>query len=215
MMSDDVTGWVAGKIAATGEFEAIELTPEGFLSITSNRAGNFLLAVLGVKGVVERSHVEPIFAGKVKPEFVVNVPSKTKWGGSAIHRIHSENAAFGTLGEVSKAASSKSVGWYRNKGMEFFINAMIQHNNVRDVTYVYENVFFVGRKVGEPLTVAVIEAYNMSAEDVRNARAQLGAFDIVVKSSSYGSVTTNASEAARSMGAEALTFKELMVRLAK
>lgn len=214
-MSDDVIGWVAGKIAARGECQAIELTPEGFLSITSSGAGTFLLAVLGVKGVVERCHVEPIFAGKVKPDFVVNVPSKTKWGGSAIHHIHSEDAAFGTVGEVSKAARSKNVGWYRNKGMEFFINAMMQHKNVRDVSYVYENVFFVGRKVGESLTVAVIEAYNMSAEDVRNARAQLGAFDIIVKSSSYGSVTTNASEAARSMGAEALTFKELMVRLAK
>ncbi len=214
-MSDDVIGWVAGKIAATGEFETIDRTPEGFLSIRSNRAGNFLLAVLGVKGVVERFHVEPIFAGRVKPEFVVNVPSKTKWAGSAIHRIHLENAAFGTLGEISKAASSRIVGGYRNKGMEFFINAIMQHKNVRDVSYVYENVFFVSRKVGEPLTVAVIEAYNMSAEDVRNARAQLGAFDIVVKSNSYGSVTTNASDAAQSMGADAMTFKELMARLAK
>lgn len=214
-MSDDVIDWVAGKIDDTGEFEAINRTPEGFLSITSDRAGNFLLAVLGVKGVIERSHVQPIFAGKVKPEFVVNVPSKTKWGGSAIHRIHLENAAFGTLGEVSKAARGQNVGWYRNKGMEFFINAMMQHKNVIDVSYVFENVFFVKRKVGEPLTVAIIEAYNMSAEDVRNARTQLGAFDIVVKSSGYGSVTSNATEAALSMGAEALAFKELMVRLAR
>ena len=113
------------------------------------------------------------------------------------------------------AIHSRIVGGYRNKGMEFFINAIMQHKNVRDVSYVYENVFFVSRKVGEPLTVAVIEAYNMSAEDVRNARAQLGAFDIVVKSNSYGSVTTNASDAAQSMGADAMTFKELMARLAK
>jgi hypothetical protein len=55
----------------------------------------------------------------------------------------------------------------------------------------------------------------MSAEDVRNARALYGKFDIAVKISSYGSVTTAAWEAAESMGAEAFKFKDLMGRLNK
>lgn len=214
-MSNDVIGWIAGKIAEMGEFETVARTPEGFLSITSNNGKSFLLAVLGVKGVIERANVEPFFVGRVKPDFVVNVPSKVKWNGPAIHRIHSENAAFGTFGEITKACHLENVGDYRNKGMSFFINSMRQHTNVLDITYVYQNVFWVERRVGEPLTVAVIEAYNMSAEDVRNARTEIGSFDIVVKASSYGSITSNACDAAQSMGSEALTFKELMARLGK
>ena len=77
--------------------------------------------------------------------------------------------------------------------------------------YVYENVFEVDRKTGGSL----IDTYNMSAEDVRNAHTRLGRFDVVVKSSSYGSITTQAEAAAKDMGAQALTFRGLMGRLAK
>lgn len=65
------------------------------------------------------------------------------------------------------------------------------------------------------LTVAVVDAYNLSAEDIRNAKDHLGEFDIIVKSTSYGSITLQAEEAAQTMNAEALTFGHLMKRLAK
>jgi hypothetical protein len=55
----------------------------------------------------------------------------------------------------------------------------------------------------------------MSAEDVRNAKDRFGHFDAIVKSSSHGSITLQADAAAESMGAEALTFRDLMRRLAK
>ena len=99
--------------------------------------------------------------------------------------------------------------------MGFFIKAMRQHKNVSSVSYVYDRVFKADRKHGSSLTVAVIDAYNMSAEDVRNAKDQFGHFDIVVKSSSHGSITHQADAAAKSVNAEALTFGELMRRLAK
>lgn len=214
-MSGNIVDWVADKLATNGEFEAVERTPEGFLSVKSRHGNSFLLAAIGVKGVIERSDVDPLFNGLIKPEFVVNVPSETKWRGFAIHRIHSEDSAFGTLGEVSKAARWENVGLYRNKDMEFFLNSIRQHGNVVDVSYVYQSVFRATRKIGVPLTIAVVEAYNLSAEDVRNARSKFGEFDIVVKSSSYGGVTNSAIEAARSIGAEAVVFKDLMKRLGK
>jgi hypothetical protein len=99
--------------------------------------------------------------------------------------------------------------------MGFFINAMRQHSNVSSVSYVYDRVFMADRKKGPSLTIAVIDAYNMSAEDVRNAKDLFGHFDIVVKSSSHGSITQRAEDAAKSMNVDALTFGELMTRLAK
>src|SRR5690606_23189642 len=99
------------------------------------------------------------------------------------------------------------------KNMGFFITSMQQHTNVTGVSYVYDNVFTVDRRRGKCLTVAVIDAYNMSAEDVRNARAKLGHFDIVVKSTGYGSITEQAKATAESMGLEALMFRNLMGRL--
>lgn len=212
-MSTNVTDWVADKLATTEGLAIVGRTPEDFLVVSSND-DTFLVAALGVKNVIELSDVAPLFAGTTKPQFVVNVPSKTLWSGAAIHHIHAAFAAFGTLGDVSRAADTDDVGSYREKNMDFFINAMRQHSNVSRVSYVYETVFKADRKSGASLIVAVIDAYNMSAEDLRNAKDRFGHFDVVVKSSSYGSITNQAEAAAKSMGAQALTFRQLLGRLA-
>lgn len=213
-MSGGATNWVADKLATTEGLEIVGRTPENFLIVRSSDGSTFLVAVLGVQNVIGVADVEPLFASATKPQFVVNVPSKTLWSGAAIDRIHTASAAFGTLGDVSRAANTEDAGSYRDKNMGFFINAMKQHSNVSSVSYVYNTVFKADRKVGANLIVAVIDTYNMSAEDVRNAKDRFGYFDVVVKSSSHGSITNQADAAAKTIGAQALTFRELMGRLA-
>lgn len=213
-MSTNVTDWVVDKLATPGGLVIVERTPENFLVVRSRNDYMFVVAVLGVQDVIGLSAVEPLFNGTTKPQLVVNIPSKSLWSGAAIDRIHAESAAFGAFGDISRAAGTGRAGFYREKNMEFFINAMKQHSNVSNVSYVYETVSKADRKIGASLIVAVIEAYNMSAEDVRNAKARFGHFDVVVKSSSYGSITDQAQAAAKSIGAQALTFRQLMGRLA-
>lgn len=214
-MKNNTIDWVASKLKESDNVEVVDRTSENFLNILFKGGRSALVAVLNVQGVVKKHDVEPLFAGDLNPQLVVNVPSKTLWSGEAIRYIHSSSAAFGRFGDIYRAASSVGAGSYRDKGMGFFITAMEQHSNVKDVSYVYDNVFQVDRARGTSLTVAVIEAYNMSAEDVRNAKTQLGVFDIIVKSTSYGSITDEAKIAADSMGIEALMFKNLMGRLNK
>ena len=127
----------------------------------------------------------------------------------------SVSAAFGTFGDIERASRTMDAGSFRNKNMVFFINGIQQHSNVRSISYVYDWVFRVDRLNGSSVIVAVIDAYNMSAEDVRNAKALIGNFDAVVKSTSYGSITEQAELAAGTMGAKALLYRELLVWLAK
>jgi hypothetical protein len=214
-MSASVTDWVAEKLGTQDDVQVVDRTPEGFLVVRSEDGYTFSVAVLGIKRVIDLSDVEPLFSGAAKPKLIVNVPSVTLWSGAAIDRIHEESAAFGTFGDISRAASTGNAGGFRDKDMGFFINAMNQHSNVSKVSYVFDSVFKVSRKAGGTLTVAVIDAYNMSAEDVRKAKARVGHFDVLVKSSSYGSITSKADAAAISMGAQALTFGELLRRLVK
>lgn len=214
-MSNDVVHWVADKLVEKEKLEIVRLMPEGILVVRAQDDYEFAVAVLGVKSVIRLSDVAPLFEGATKPQLVVNVPSAALWSGAAINFVHQAPASFGTLGDVSRAASTGDAPSYRDKNMGFFINAMRQHSNVSAVSYVFDRVFRADRKVGRSLTVAVADAYNLSAEDVRNAKDRYGDFDIVVKASSYGSITHQADEAAQSMKAEALTFGELMRRLAK
>jgi len=214
-MSNSATDWIAEKLTTEERLEIIGRTRENFLIINSCDKNTFRVAVLGVRGLIELSDVDTLFRGADTPQFIVNVPSKTMWSGKAIHHIHAAGAAFGTLGDLTRAVYMEDAGSYRNKNMSFFITAMEQHSNVSGVSYVYEAVFKADRKTGASLIVAVIVAYNMSAEDVRNAKTRFGHFDIVVKSSSHGSITHQAEAAAESIGAEALTFGELIRRLGR
>jgi hypothetical protein len=210
-----ISTWVAEKLAEDEQRQkVVGHTAEDFLIIETKNGYRFFVAVLSAKNVIQVAHVQPLFVGDNKPQLVINVPSKTLWSGAAIDFIHSEQAAFGTMGDIARAGETNAAGSFCDKNMGFFINSMEQHGNVLSVSYIYESVFEVERRRGESLIVAVIDAYNMSAEDVRNTRARIGRFDIVVKSSSYGSITEQAEAAADSMGAKALTFKGLMKCLA-
>jgi hypothetical protein len=214
-MSGNVADWVADKLVTSEKLEVLDRTPEGFLIVRAKGRYTFVVAVLGIQGSIGKADVAPLFGGVSEPQFVANVPSKTLWSGSAIDLVHDASAAFGTFGDISRAAATEDAGSFRDKNMGFFINAMRQHSNVSSVSYVYQNVFKAHRRSGSSLVVAVINAYHMSAEDVRNAKSQFGSFDIVVKASNYGSITGQAEAAATSMGVEALTFRELMRRLGK
>lgn len=212
----NMTTWVAETLAKNKQrVRVVDRTPEDFLVIEAKDNYTFLVAVMSVPEVVQVSHVQPLFAGATKPQLVVNVPSKTLWSGAAIDFVHSVPAAFGKMGDIARAAETKAAGFFRDKNRGFFINAMKQHENVSTVSYVYDSVFRVDRRSGSSVIVAVIDAYNMSAEDVRNAKTRIGHFDVVVKASSYGSITEQAESAAESMAAQALTFGGLMQRLAR
>jgi len=210
----DGTDWVVDKLAGNKDIEILGRTPENLLSVRWRGDYTFNVAVLGVKNVIDLTDVEPLFLGTNKPQLVINVPSKTLWSGAAIDHLHEESASFGTFGDISRAASTGDAGSFRDKDMGYFITMLSQHGNVASVSYVYDKVFRANRRTGTSLVVAISDAYNMSAEDVRNARSQFGEFDVIIKASSYGSITNQAEAAAQSMGAQALTYGELMRRLA-
>lgn len=214
-MPGSITDWVASKIDPREGLSVIDRTTEGFLVMSCRGGPEFPVAVLGVKDVIQADHVRPLFRHATKPQFVVNVPSKTLWSGEAISLIHAAPAAFGTLGDVRRAASTGDVASFRNKNWDFFEKGIAQHSKVRAVTRIYDEVFDAQLKNGTTRRIALVEGYHVSAENIRDARDRFGKFDIAVKKTSYGSITDNAEVAAASMGAIAVTFKGLLQSLAK
>ena len=215
MARGSVTDWVAEHIDPNTGVEIIDRTAEDFLMVRYKKGAAFPAAVIGAQDVVLPDDVAPVLAHATKPNFVVNVPSKAVWSGPAIAMVHGTPAGFGVLGDLMRAARDGDAAHYRNKEFGFFERAIKQHSNVRGVTREYDAVFIAHRYRGNDLVIALVDAYNMSAEDIRRTRDRYGAFDIAVKMSSYGSVTSAATAAADSMGAGALMFREMLRRLAQ
>jgi hypothetical protein len=213
MAENSPTDWVASHIDSHGGYKLVGRTAENFLVIEDGRGQHGNVAVIGAKPIIMPDDVRPVLAHAAKPTFVVNIPSSATWSGPAISMIHAVPAGFGSLGDLGRAARQGNLSGYRNKEFGFFEDAIGQHGNVRNMTRVYDAVFVADRYSGPALTIALIDAYSMSAEDVRRARAKFGTFDIALKMSSYGDVTSAATTAAASMGAEAMMFRDLMRRL--
>lgn len=209
------TDWVAKKIAEGNDLQLIDQPAPDRLLVSAPGKEAFLVAVIGVRDVITIDHVAPIFLGSENPYFVLNIPSSSLWRGDAIVAIHDAPAAFGSLGDLASAARLELPFLYREKQWSFFENGISQHSNVKEVKYLYDRVFEAHRYNGDPLVIAMVDAYNMSAEDVRGALARYKHFDIAVKMTSYGSITSAASQAAASFGAEALMYGDLLRRLRK
>ncbi|MBB4381083.1 hypothetical protein SAMN05216573_102481 [Bradyrhizobium sp. Rc3b] len=213
---EGIAKWIVERLQNDQQFTAVNAVGGGYLEIVRKDHSPFTAAAIGIRGVVLPDHVAPLFGGVRSPQFVVNVPSKVIWSGPAIGIIHGAPAAFGTLGELGRAARDEDVSSYRHREYKFFERAFEQHGAVRAVERLYDRVFKLHRYRGlKAITVVLVDAYDMSAEDVRNARETYGRFDAAVKISSYGSITTAAKEAAASMEAEAFKFGDLMGRLNK
>lgn len=211
--NEAVARWIAEK--SSGEHFKVNPIGAGFLQITREEGTPFIVAAIGVQDRVTPDDVVPLFqVNDRRPEFVVNVPSKAIWTGAAIDFVHNTPAAFGTFGDMTRAAREETVCAYRNKEYHFFERAFEQHSAVRGITRVYDKVFQLHRHRGlRDITVALVDAYDVSAEDIRHTRALYDEFDAAVKMTSYGSITTAAHEAARSMNAEVFKFGELLGRL--
>ncbi|MGY8809911.1 MAG: hypothetical protein ACKVK5_02690 [Pseudomonadales bacterium] len=207
--------WVINKISQGADLVLLDRPAADLIVVraTGDRNGAVLAGVIGVRTEITATHVQPLFASGSPPAFIVNIPTTTPWRGDAIHLIHTSDAAFGSLGALARAAHLEFPGSYRERETDFFYTAIRDHTNVSGVSMTYDKVFRVERYKGDPLTIAMVNAYNVSAEDVRNARARYGDFDVAVKVNGHGSVTTAAVHAAATFGAQALTFGEMMSRL--
>lgn len=213
-MPSEATKWVLNRLSQSESYSAVTQVDDDLLEVELKDRPSFIVGVLGEQACVERPAVEPLFSKSAKPTFITNIPSKTIWSGAAINFIHGAPASFGRVGEISTAARAEPVSTYRNKDLSFFERCFEQHSSVSKVSRVYDRVFLLERSSRlPPLTVVLVDAYDMSAEDVRNARSTYGSFDIALKTTSYGGVTSAAESAAESMGAEAFKLREFMGRL--
>lgn len=213
-MTADSTSWVLEKLSTSSSFSSVTKVDDDLLQVQVKDGPAFVVGVVSEPKCVTKIHVEPLFAKSKKPSFITNIPSSAIWGGGAIDFIHAAPAAFGRVGEISKAAKAEPVSTYREKNLSFYERCFEQHSRVAKVSRVFDRVFLLERTGAlKPLTVALVEAYDMSAEDVRNARTVYGKFDIALKMSHYGSVTTAAQTAAESMGAEAFKLSDFLGRL--
>ena len=215
LMSDNLAEWVADKLAGDPNLYQIDQISEDRLRIGRKTADTFTVGLLGLRGLVTEEAIRFFITPSEPLQFVCNVPAQGIWSGAAIDLVHQMPAAFGGMGDLKRASREPDVATYRFKGFQFVEDGLRQHSAVRSVTRVFDRVFLAERYRGPAMTVVLVDAYEMSAEDIRLARTKYGPFDLALKTTSYGGIASPAHDAAQSMNAEAVMWGGLMGRLNK
>ncbi len=215
MAEDRIAQWVAEKLKENHDLTTAGLSDGGLLIVNRSDQKPFIVAALSEQEMVTEQHVVPFFQKSEKPDFVVNVPSKAIWSGPAIDLVHNVPAAFGGMGDLGRAARLDDVSSYRFRNYEFVETGIRQHSAVSQVERLFDRKFLAHRWDGPDFTIALVDTYMMSAEDIRHVRDRYGTFDVALKMTSYGGITSAAHDAAASMGAEACMWGDLMRRLAR
>jgi hypothetical protein len=170
--NEAVARWIVNKLKDDPDFSMVESIGSSFLEIARKDFAPFTAVAIGVHDVVKEEHVVSLFEmmGR-RPEFVVNMPSKAIWSGDAIQFVHDVPAAFGRFGELIRASGEEPVSAYQNKEYSFFERIFHQHSAVIEVTRLYDRLFQLHRGPGLlDVTVVLVDAYDVSAEDIRHAR---------------------------------------------
>jgi len=133
--------------------------------------------------------------------------------GNAILVAEMHGMGWGGLGTLMAAVADGDAETAQPKEYRFAQRLLEQHKNV-DIAYrIYDEIFRLERKQGDELLVAILNDYEMTADNVRTQYETYGPFDIIYKTNPNGRPTSEAYAAAEALGIEIHNSKEIMRRL--
>ncbi len=208
----DAAKWVAQKLRSRPGVTGVDIAEPQILLVHRSGHPPFYLGIVAT-ACVEKSTLEPILDSKLDAELIINVPKEAIWTGEAIKAAKNANAAFGGMKELHSAMWDESPRLFVDKEIAFVERALSQHSLVTGIERVHDRKYRIQRKRGGDFTVVLINEYEVTADHVRTAQSRYGDFDAVLITNGYGTATTNAKNAAASMGAEVFKIGELFSRL--
>ena len=204
-MSND---FVSGILSNVDEVSGLEWLNKNVVRISRNTKQTFTAGVLSKKRV-SLADVSPLIDMEVS--FITNVPKAGLWLGEAIDACEQSGVAWGRLGALMSACACDDEPAEHKDGQVYFpVRAIGQHDRVVNLQYVYDKSLEITLDNDTRLLVAIIQAYDLTAEELRSARKKMGKFDIALKNNPNGRITSDAREAAEGMGIQVLWIGELL-----
>ncbi|WP_300290455.1 hypothetical protein [Brevundimonas sp.] len=163
---------------------------------------------------VRMDDCEELLGGSPRPDFILNIPKSAKWLGDVIDTLEAQGLSWGKMYDLYRALNFENdVSDYRNPGLSFIERLFQQHRNVDHLERVSDQVYRLHRGKGEPVVVALTDAYEVTADAVRSAYGLLAPFDVLLKNTPYGRISTQGSAAAAELGIEICDQSSIFTRL--
>jgi hypothetical protein len=163
--------------------------------------------------LVEHATIEEL-ADDSRIEFICNIPREAAWTGEAIRLVRQRRIAFGGIGDLFAATGRKGpVRDFVRSEFEFIERIFDQHSAIAWVQRVYDRVYCLHRLALPPLTVVLINEYDLTADHVRTAWQRYGPFTDMLANNPNCRCTAEAKEAAKQLKVKLLPLRQFMGRL--
>jgi len=201
--------WVAQKIAKHENVKSVEVISSNEIHVERKAGSSVDIATMSADRVDEES-VAALLKDKGDIDFVVNIPKAAYIVGNTYALAEERNFGFGGLGDLFGALKSESPRAYVNREFEFVLRSLRQHRIVSQVTRVDDRRLLVQRKGLDPISVLVLNDYELAAEHVRHGIERYGEFQAIVRSNPNGGVTHAAAAAADASGVRIFGWGEFL-----
>lgn len=211
--------WIVSKLNEQEEHHEIDTATalgESLIEIRTKKGKTVIVGAIDTSSNITEHDIHKVYISGPKTPNVVVAKFSSFWNGSAIDYSRQQNMGWGGMGEISSAFHTDHYSGIQRREYSFVEEGLLKHTRVTRLERVYDRVFKIHRNNGlAPLTIALINSYELSGDEVRNAINRYGNFNAVLKTNPNGSPTGNAYSAAAEIGAEIFLWRELLGRLNK
>ncbi|KIC35924.1 hypothetical protein [Leisingera sp. ANG-M7] len=205
--------FVDGNLRKIDEVADLTWVSDRLVTITRKTKPSFAAGVLETKEVSPKDVKELIKAGAA---FICKVPKAGFWDGAAIDICEANGVAWGRLGALMSACSyDDDPSTHEDREVYFTARALRQHSRVSGFRFITDKLIELRLDNGKSIIVAVVQAYDITADELRSAWDRHGGFQIALKNNPNGGITQDAYGAAEALGVRVLWLRELMKFLGK
>jgi hypothetical protein len=203
---------VAEALSRHTDVSRAEPLDNGVVEIYRKRDCSFVVGVVSA-ALVERTTIEEL-AHDNRVEFICNIPREAAWTGDAIGLVCQRHIAFGGIGDLFSATGGKGlVRDFVRSEFGFIERIFDLHSAIARVERVYDRVYRLLRLALPPVTVALINEYDLTADHIRTAWQRYGPFTDVLANNPNCRCTAEAKDAAKQLKVKLLPLRQFMGRL--
>lgn len=208
--SDDwAPGWVAQRLVELDQVERCSEIGGPVLEVVRTKGlPDINVACISVD-VLDSDVALTVLAESADVKFVLNVPANARITGEAIGILATRGVAVGGVGDAMRALREPDPGSYQHKDWQFVERGLAQHTAIESFTLLDRGRYRVERRDRDPITVAVINDYEVTADSVRQVIEKYPALDLIVTSNPNAlQISDQAKTAASAAGVSVALWRD-------
>lgn len=211
--SDGYISWMAGKLQESKGVENIEVKGNGTLVVVTTEGETYSIGAINTGRItcpelneyLENKDID-FLSVKGGVEFI---------SGDAMKLLEQKRIGVDSFGHIASSLRASNPFEHLDKEHLFINRVFNQHSHVSSVERETNKKYRLKRRGLADLVIVAVNDYDMTAGSVRDAIGLHGSCDIVFSSNPNGRLTTQANEAAQSIGVELYKLGDLLRRISR